>query len=155
MGPLLYSTNVKLKWWIQRTYRSGTHYVWCSEHFDSPPGVPLPPSANPGDIYRRLKDDITGKDGHSTKINEQRACLTGLALEWERKGEIGANDKEEILFKVTQASWDDWSPLIYIIPRALVESRMAAVPISQRAAPHAPEYIIADLREVEFDAIEL
>jgi hypothetical protein len=152
---LLYSTNVYLKHWVQEKYWDGTHYVWCSEHFDNPPGLHLPPSANPANIYKRLKDDIAGRDTHSEKIAQQKASLVELATRWSDNGQIKPTDCEEILFKVETAAWEDWKPLIYVIPRALLEARMKPVPIAKRASSQANEYIISDLHRNEFEVIEL
>jgi hypothetical protein len=150
---LLYSTNVYLKYWVQEQYWSSIHYVWCTEHFDNPPGLPLPPSANPADIYRRLKADIAGQDSHSEKIAQQKASLITLAAKWTEDGLLQPDARDEIMYKVNHAAWEDWRPLVYVIPRALVETRMQLVPIDQRAG-QANEYIVADLNRNEFDAIE-
>ena len=55
---------------------------------------------------------------------------------------------------VDNASFEDWRPLVYVIPRAMVESRLEAVPPKKRAS-FGPEYIITDLRRHEFDIIEM
>jgi hypothetical protein len=158
--PLLYSTNVFLKLLIQERFRDNIHYSWCSESFDSS-SLPkysfssqVAPSSNPADIYRELKNAVHKKDQHCYKINEQKVSLKNLALTWEASSEISTNDKEEIVYRVDNASFDDWRPLIYIIPRALVETRIQLVPPDRRAS-FGPEYIITDLKRDEFDIIEL
>src|SRR4028119_1425865 len=129
-SPLLYSTNVYLKYLIQLRFRSNIHYVWCSEFFDAKTqpvysvGAIMAPSSNPADIYRQLKLDIEKNDRHSFKINAQKASLTKLAIDWERAGEIAKDDKDEIIFMVNNAAFSDWRPLLYIIPRVLVASRI-------------------------------
>jgi hypothetical protein len=55
---------------------------------------------------------------------------------------------------VTNATFDDWRPLLYIIPRSLVETRLKVVPIHKRAS-FGDEFIVEDLRRSEFDLIEL
>src|SRR2546428_6535524 len=103
-GPLVYSTNVFLKLLIQERYRNDMHYVWCSEHFDSKKqpayssGSLIPPSSNPADIYRELQRDVQGLDSHSVKIAAQKVMFTSLAIEWERRGEISSNDKDDIIW---------------------------------------------------------
>lgn len=158
--PLLYSTNVLLKLLIQERFRGDIHYVWCSESFDSQ-SLPryshrsqVAPSSNPADIYRELKGAVQRKDQHCYKINEQKLSLKTLAVEWENAGEITSEDKEEIIYRVDNASFDDWRPLIYVIPRAMVEPRLKVVPANKRAS-FGPEFIIADLHRYEFDIIEL
>jgi len=101
-----------------------------------------------------LKLDIEKQDRHSYKINAQKASLTALAIHWETNGTIGSNDKDEIIFMVTNATFDDWRPLLYLIPRNLVEPRTKTVPIHRRAS-FGDEFILEDLRRNEFDVIEL
>ena len=43
------------------------------------PNALIPPSSNPADIYRALRQDVSRKDMHSAKINEQKASFTKLA----------------------------------------------------------------------------
>jgi hypothetical protein len=101
-----------------------------------------------------LKNAVERKDQHSYKINEQKVSLKNLAITWEASGEISTSDKEEIIYRVDNASLADWRPLIYLIPRVLVETRIQLVPPDRRAS-FGPEYIIADLKRSEFDIIEL
>lgn len=158
--PLLYSTNVFLKLLINERFRGDTHYVWCSEFFDSSSlyrysvNSQVAPSSNPADIYRDLKLAVQKKDQHCYKINEQKVSLKNLAIAWEASGEITAEDKEEIIYRVDNASFDDWRPLLYVIPRTLVDARLQHVPPNKRAS-FGPEFIIPDLQRGEFDIIEL
>lgn len=159
-GPLLYSTNVFLKQFLQERYRNDLHYVWCSEYFDSrklgsyASGALVPPSSNPADIYRELKRDVEGRDLHSSKITAQKASFISLAITWEQNGEISSDERDEITYIVNTAGFEMWRPLLYVIPRAPVESRLQLVPISQRAG-FGSEHILADLERSEFDMVEL
>lgn len=159
-SPVLYSTNVFLKLLIQQMYRGDIHYVWCSESFDSKTlgsythGNRVPPSSNPADIYRQLKDDVNRQDQHSAKIQEQKSSFKDLAVDWAKKGEITAADRDDIMYMVDHAAFNDWRPLIYVIPRKRVESRLQLVPMHRRAG-FGVEYIIPDLRREEFDLIEV
>jgi hypothetical protein len=112
------------------------------------------PSSNPADIYRELRIAVLNKDRHCFKINEQKLSLKNLALKWEANGEIGQLDKAEIVYLVDNASFDDWRPLIYVMPRIGVQNRMQSVPANNRAS-FGPEYIVSDLARDEFDIIEL
>lgn len=118
------------------------------------PATLVPPSSNPADIYRQLRSDIERSDRHSAKITEQKAVLAELAVRWEANREINTDEKEEILGMVDLPTFEYWKPLIYIIPRALVSSRLEHVPIGKRGGI-GDEYIIRDLRRDEFDIIEL
>ena len=157
--PLLYSTNVFLKFLIQQKFRNDEHYVWCSDSFDATASARysasslIAPSSNPAEIYRQLKLDIQNKDRHSYKINAQKASLTSLAIGWETSGAITGDQKNEIVFMVDNATFDDWRPLLYIIPRNLVAARSKLVPIEKRAS-FGDEFIVEDLQRVEFDIIE-
>ena len=159
ISPVVYSTNVFIKYIIYEKYRNGIHYIWCSENYDSKKCSPyshdalVPTSSNPADIYRQLLRDIESKDKHSLKISEQKASLTQLAIEWAEKGDIDTDKRDEITYMIEVADFEYWRLLIYVIPRASVEARMKLVPIQNRAG-FGDEYIIEDLRRHEFDMIE-
>lgn len=157
-GPLLYSTNVYLKYHLQNRYYGNVHYVWCSEAFDSSKlsaysGTQVPPSSDPSSIYRELLRDVSGKDTHSAKITAQKASFQSLALRFAKDGRIDKATKEDILYMIKTADFSYWRPLLYVIPRAPVEPRMKLVPMKNRAG-FGDEFIIADLRPSEFDVIE-
>lgn len=160
MRPVLYSTNVFLKLLIQEKFRNNYHYVWCSEYFDirkHPAYVhatQVPPSSSPIDLYNRLKEDVKGSDTGSLKIAQQKVSFRSLATDWESRGEISRENREEIFYMTEHYGFDYWRPLIYVIPTNLVEDRLETVPPEKRAGA-GTEYIIPDLRRNEFDIIEL
>lgn len=158
--PVLYSTNPALKLLIQREYRADMHYVWCSEYFDSrsAPSFSLAAlvgrSSNPADVYKELRKDTSPAfDRHSAKIAQIKASLTALASEWHRSGAITENSRDEILYLLNNAGPHEWRPLLYVIPRALVASRMKEVPPDRRSG-FGREWIVEDLAPGEFDVIE-
>ena len=55
---------------------------------------------------------------------------------------------------VDKAPFQEWRPLLYLIPRNLVADRLELVPIRERASGEK-EYIIRDLRRSEFEIVEL
>ncbi len=156
----LYSTNVYLKLLIQEKYRNDLHYVWCSDCFDSTKlgayamGSHLPRSSNPAEIYRDIKSDVERSDFHSAKIRDQKTSFKSLAVQWQQAGEITKLEEQEIVYRVDHAPADLWRPLVYVISRPLVETRLQLVPLSQRASM-ADEFIIADLARSEFDLLEI
>jgi hypothetical protein len=156
---VIYSTNPFLKFQINEKYIK-THYVWCSEHCDSTAvgaytsGALTPPSSNPAEIFRSLRDDVRRGDTHSAKINQQKASLAALAVDWDRDGMITSTQRDEIIFMVEHAIFEHWRPLLYVIAVEPVKSRMKLVHISKRAGL-GEEYIIEDLKRSEFDLIEL
>lgn len=91
---------------------------------------------------------------HNAKIISQKASLQSLAILWESQGDITPNERDEIIYMVTTASFEHWRPLLYVIPRSLVEPRLMTVPIKNRGG-FGEEYIISDLTRHEFDLIEL
>jgi hypothetical protein len=157
---VIYSVNVFLKQYLMERFRGDRHYVWCSDSFD-PSANPrfssrslVPPSSSPADLYRALAADVKRGDLHSPKINEQRASFMRLAVEWEKDGTIGANDKDEIVYWAEKADMQYWRPLIYVIPTAPILSRIQEVPVGKRAGL-GMEYIVPDLRREEFDLLEI
>lgn len=159
-GPLLYSTNPFLKLLIQEKYRKDTHYVWCSEAFDSTKhgvysSIALTaPSSDPCAIYKQLRDETAKGERHSVKIPQMKASLQALAIRWRDANEITAEQSAEIIYMADTAGPAEWRPLIYVIPRVPVAARLVSVPIAQRASL-GQEYTIADLARHEFDVIEL
>ena len=156
----LYSTNSLMKKLINEQYRNNLHYVWCGENFDAhllakhSASSLVAPSSNPADIYRDLKAAVQGGDLHCPKIKEQRASLIKLAVEWASRGEISEQDKIDITFMLKNFDINHWKPILYVIPRALIDiTRLDIVPMNKRAS-FATEYIIKDLTADEFDLIE-
>jgi hypothetical protein len=161
VSHLLYSANPYMKFYINENYRGGIHYIWFSENFDSGtlgtyvPGAMVPPTSNPKDIYMDLKKAVDKPDTHNAKIKEQIAGLTALAVKWEKAGEITTIQKDDIIFMVNEPRYFQyWRPLLYVVPKALVQSRIKPVPMAL-CAGLGNEYIVEDLRGDEFGVIEL
>jgi len=150
-----------MKYLVNERYRGNVHYVWCSETFDASTlgtyvsGSSVPPSSNPKDILFDLKKAVDSTDRNNTKIKEQMSGLAALAVKWEKAREISTIDKDDIIYMVTEpAYFKHWRPLLYLNPRAPVESRL--IPVSAaKCASLGKEYIISDLRRDEFELIEL
>jgi hypothetical protein len=157
---LLYSTNVYLKFSIQREFRGDVHYVWCSEHFDhtalnrNHPDAYTARSSSPAGICDDLLSYQRAPDRHHDKINQQRATLESLAATWLVKTEITLSQYEEIIYLAKHADSREWRPLIYLIPRTLEPGRIKEVPPEQRAS-RGMEWKIEDLKGSEFDVIEV
>lgn len=94
-------------------------------------------------------------DKHSLKIKSTRLVLKKLALEWHQRAEITHKERQAIVWLADNAELKEWRPILYIVPRAPVANRIVDVPINKLANPLHPEYIIADLKESEFEAVEL
>jgi hypothetical protein len=156
----LYSTNPYIKLLIEERFREDKHYAWCSESFDSAkqPGYSasslVAASSNPASLYKELREGCKRGEKHCSKIGDTRTRLKALAVEWEQKGEISSEDKEEIILLADDQDPMYWQPLIYVIPRHLVESRLQKVHLGLRAS-FGREFIIGDLNRNEFDIISL
>jgi len=159
---LLYSANPYMKFFINENFRNGKHYIWFSENFDSGalgpymPGSMVPATSNPKDIYVDLKKAVDKPDTHNAKINEQISGLTALAVKWESAGEITSDQKDDIIFIVNEGKFFNyWRPLLYVLPKVLVDPpRIKKVQMAS-CAGLGNEYIIEDLRRDEFGVIEL
>lgn len=156
----LYSTNVFMKFLIQERYQGGRHYVWCSEYFDPTKhgsyggAYGIPASSNPAVLYRRYKEGLTSGDTHSALIGSQKASIKARAVEWLNEGKINRQDLEDIIVLVDKGRAEDWRPVIYVISRSLVASRLRRVVASQTAGT-GMEHVIEDLTHDEFDLIEV
>ena len=151
--PVFYSTNPWLKWYLNQAFREKKHYVWCADAFrGSRLGARAAPSSTPRDIYRELLRDVQGHDRHSYRINAQRATLRNLCAKWYRPESL---DYQEFMYLVDKADFEDWRPVIYIIPQSKINppGRIHRVPPEEWAGL-AREYIIQDLKDSEFDLIE-
>lgn len=155
---LLWSTNTLLKFRIQHQFFGQVHHVWCSPTFEAAAkgkyeiGRDQPASSDPASIYRALKAFQEQPDDHDSKVAEQKKVLPGLAVKYFDDGKISASQRDDIIAIVNAARPSDWSPVIYVIPYAVVASRVQEVPRDRRAS-HSPEFIVPDLLEHEFDKI--
>jgi hypothetical protein len=148
-----------MKWRIQQQFFSGKHWVWCSPAFEGEKlgkytlGAGQPPSSDPACIYRTLHRAVTTGDGGDAKIASQKKTLMGLAVKFQTDGAISKDDQDEIIKMIELSSFEDWRPLIYVIPFEPVASRVRLVSRASRAS-HEPEYVIEDLADGEFDIVE-
>lgn len=155
---VLYSANSWLAYVIAERYYGGYHYIWCTPHFD-PSSVPsinyaVPPSSSPVEIYRNLREDVKRGDRHSAKIAANKAgILRGMEYKMAAK-EITSKQASEVASIVDAAEPQDFKPLIFVVPFALVKKLLQPVPVSQRAHPLSDEFIINRLPRACFDVID-
>jgi hypothetical protein len=156
---LLYSVNTWLAYNISVRYYGDVHYVWCSPVFSARnhPGhhATPPPTSCPSDIYHSLSEEVRRRDGHSAKIAENRSGLIEGARKKRSAGIITDDELREIEEIAAAANCADFRPLLYLIPFIGVSHLLKEVPVSKRAHPLSPEYIIEELPTELFDAIEL
>ena len=159
MPSLLYSTNAFIKLYVNEQFRGDVHYVWCSETFDAAVKDKYSAkavgaiSSSPCGIYRRLREDVGSNDLHSDKIAAGRASLTALAMKWAADGSITEQQRQDMIYVVSNAAVSYWRPLLFVIPASNLGPRLKLVPAEKRASI-APEYIVEDLKRNEFDILE-
>jgi hypothetical protein len=156
---LLYSVNSKIAYFINETFYA-KHFVWCSPVFDTEKLESLnlfkkiPPSSNPFTIYTRLKQDVSMCDLHSANISKNKAGLKKGAIHYLGAGIIDGIEFAKINSIIDSAPINEFSPLLYVIPRKGIESRIIQVQVDKSANPLSIEYQIVDLNKTEFEVIE-
>lgn len=150
-----------MKWHLQFHYRGDRHWVWCGEHADSRSADPAslaaltPPSSNPAEIYADLRTAVERADRHNAKIRDVRDSYLAWTAKWVADGSMSSNQRDEVVSILTTGEIRLWRPVLYVIPRHLIDpSRLKAVDPAKRASP-GPEFIIEDLAGHEFERIEL
>jgi hypothetical protein len=156
---ILYSVNTWLAYNVTRLFYGDLHYVWCSPVFDRR-GRPHayatpPPTSCPCDIYFGLLDEVRGRDKHSAKIAENRLGILKGAATKRTAGIITDDELAEINAIVSEASVEDFRPLLYVIPYAAAAALVKEIPVAQRAHPLSEEYIIEALPGDLFDVIQM
>jgi CheY-like chemotaxis protein len=155
----LYSVNTWLAYNIAQRFFGRQHYVWCTPDFDaeSKPNyeATVPPSSCPKEIYRLLKEAVRRGDRHSDKIRSNAAGILRGAELHRAAGDITADQYEEIKQIIEHAETADFRPLLYVIRRDLVEDMLVKVPVGQKAAPLAPEFVIERLPWFLFQVLEI
>jgi hypothetical protein len=158
-SPFLYSTNPWIKFDIYQRYRGERHWVWCSDFYDARKyylhrgAGRMPPSSNPAEIYENLKASVDRPDFHCPTIVRVQLSLKERALEWVKDGSLTHIDAQDIIYQLDHAAITDWRPLLYVVHRASVESRLVEVPPDKRANPTSMEWTLADLAPPEFDVL--
>lgn len=155
---VLYSTNTLIAYRINERFYGQIHYVWCSPFFSSSApnllDVQMPPSSTPCDICRRFLDDVARLDRHSPNIEGNRTGLQKGMTARRREGMIDHEKSEEIGRIIEEASLEDYRPLLYVIPFEGVRNLVRPAPLSERAHPFSPEYVIDRLPRSRFDVLE-
>lgn len=161
-SPILYSTNPWIAHEFATKYLAGTHFAWCSEYFDpasaaaGSAAAAIAPSSSPKGLYEQLKRDCDAEEGHSDTLKRYKKTFKRLASLWFSAGTISESDRDEIVAVVNKPAWRIWRPVLYVIPRAPIESagRLENVTRADRAA-YGAEWQIKDLKTEEFDIIEV
>lgn len=156
---LFYSANSKLSYYLSTSYYDSIFYVWCSPVFDPStldaldPRRRIPGSSAPCNIYKGLLKDTNEEDRHSVLIANNRNGLKRGALEKFNSNVITADELALINTLIDSASFPEFKPLLYLIPKDIVGAKAVRVHSSVAAHPLSEEYIIENLELNEFEVI--
>lgn len=154
---VLFSTNTLLAFQINQKYYDEKHFVYCNPYSNakSPPrGTVMPPSSTPCDLFRTFEEDVRRSDLHSAAIKRNRVGLLRGADAKRKQGVITKAQETEIRGIVNSATIDRFTPLLYVIPYALVKTEVKPVPIASKADPFSEEFIIEELPLEAFAIVE-
>lgn len=155
---VFYSTQTVLANYINTTYYKNTHYIWCSPTCD-PDKVAY--TSNPYYIYKELCKEVNIDDDHYYRpyIRQNAAGLKKGVKAKLKAGVITPEIADEIngLIGVTlkKKDYQRFFPLIYIIPKDKVLSKIEVVPPKERATIVSNEYRVVELDGTDFDIIDM
>lgn len=149
---LLYSTGTMLSYRINKEYYQNIHYVWCTEAFDA---RLQPGTSNPRTLCTRYLEQILKNDRHATEINNNKAGILKGASVKLKQGIITQKQHDEIAARIAYAGNEDFYPVVYLINKKAVKSRMKIVEPCDAASDSSVEYIIEDLKGNEFEIIRI
>ena len=150
---ILYSQVTKLAFDINEKYYNGKHFVWCSDK----PSYGSMQSGNSDPIERsnRIMTAICSQDAHEWLIEENKKGIKKGALYNRKKGIITKKTEQIIITRVNDASFEDFAPLIYVIPYDNVKDVIEVVPDDQKGSEESVEYRLYDLTTDQFDIINI
>ncbi|HLP51444.1 MAG TPA: hypothetical protein VK154_11200 [Chitinophagales bacterium] len=158
---LLYSTNAYLAHFLAEQFYKGHHYVWCGSVFnprsldDLNPLKNIPSTSSPHDIYAGLRKECIDSDLHGANIERIKTGLLKGAGFKLAEGVITDSQYGHVIHIIKNAQLKFFNPLIYVIPRSLVETKLEKVAFDKMASPLSDEYIIPNLTLSEFNVIDL
>jgi hypothetical protein len=155
---VLFSTNTLLAYRINEHYYDGKHFVWCNPFSNLkavlPANTAMPPSSTPCALFKAFEMDVKTNDLHSAVIKNNRMGLLRGAEAKRKKGVITAAQEAEIGKIVKNATNQEFTPLLYVIPHAMVAKLVKPVPIADRAHPFSEEFFIEELSREAFEIVE-
>lgn len=154
---VLFSTNTLLAYWINEKYYSQKHFVWCNPYASDkqvPANTVMPPSSSPGDLFKSFDKDVRANDLHSEVIKRNRLGLLVGAGAKKSQGVITSAEEADITQIVNTATAQDFAPLLYVIPYALVAKIVKPVSVAKRAHPFSEEFVIEELPREAFEIVQ-
>ncbi|MCB9438377.1 MAG: hypothetical protein H6673_15485 [Anaerolineales bacterium] len=142
-----FSVNADLVYYLTKEFFGGNFYVYVAPQFS----VTNPPSSQPYELHARLCRASHSRDRGDANILRIKAVLRSVALVKRASNIIDDSQLQDILDTLDMAQPEDYSPLIYVIPRSAIDpSRLKSVPVKQRPHFSSRELRIEDLQEHEF-----
>lgn len=155
---VLFSTNTLLAYRINEHYYDGKHFVYCNPFPNLkavlPASTAMPPSSTPCALFKTYENDVAANDLHSAAIKNNRVGLLRGAAAKKKQGVITSPQEAEIIQIVNDAANQEFLPLLYVIPYAMVEKLVKPVPVANRAHPFSEEFIIKELPREAFAIVE-
>jgi hypothetical protein len=143
---------------IAQRYYEAEHYVWCTPYFDprrfGDRDSAVPPTSSPFEVYCSLAEEVSRRDRHSKKVEENRAGILRGANAKRQAAVIDEKQEKEIASIVSEAEVADFRPLMYVIPYVGIADRIREPPPEDKAHPLSAEYVIDRLPRSLFDVIE-
>ena len=155
---VLFSTNTLLAYRINENYYGGKHFVWCNPFSNPkevlPANTAMPPSSTPCALFKAFDTDVNANDLHSVVIKNNRLGLLVGAAAKRTRGVITTAQEADITQIVNSAPNQDFTPLLYVIPYALVAKLVKPVPVAKRAHPFSEEFVIEELPRNAFEIVQ-
>jgi hypothetical protein len=157
---IYYSTNCELTKQITEEFLDSKFHVWCSPVYNpetldkSDIRRKIPVSSNPCKIYQRLKEDTSPGDTHSFLIKGIKNTLANVLGDKFMNDEITAAEYERGTYMIENATFDEFHPLLYLIPSEKVKGKIYEVNVAFIANPTGKEYKIENLLPEEFEIIK-
>ncbi len=148
--PVLFSTATLLAFKISKEYYNDRHFVWCTTSFDD---FNQPGSSNPRTICNKYLDQALKGDKHGNEIIRNKAnILKGARIKC-NEGIITEEQREKIMATVTDAPFEAFMPVVYLVKTQIVIDKLQIVPDTRKANDTSKEYIVNDLQPSEFTII--
>lgn len=149
MAFLYYSAQTTLAHRISERYFKGKFFVYCAEVYDSE----NPDSSSPAKVYQVLRAIAEKGDRGHPKFDDHKQSLKAVALDQFVKGNLNQDEYDAMIWEIKQAETRDFAPIIYLILRSAVTSKIAPVPVAKRASPDSEEFTIAGMVADDFEMI--
>lgn len=156
---ILYSAQTYLAYRINEKYYKQFHWVWCSPFLnpkrDGTDINQYPPSAIPGKIYANLLLEVKSKDSFHPWAEKNKVGILKGIDEKKKSNVISPVLADTLISLVSNASLDQFTPLLYVLPFSKVSKIAIEIPPGAGASPFSVEYRIPYLPRRSFDLQEL